>query len=107
MPERGAVPSREEGARVNVQVWSHFRDESWEGEVPDELLPADAVNEALFRLLNRVDEGDVARLEAWGYRLPSLSVGDTVTWEGRVFRVAAIGFDEIRFDGGRSHGVVA
>lgn len=91
---------------MNVQVWSHFRDESWTGDVPDDLLPADGVNEALFRLFNRDDEDDVERLEAWGYRLPSLSVDDTVTWAGRTFRVAGIGFEEVSFDGSME-GVVA
>ena len=52
-----------------------------------------ATNEALFRFFNRVDERDNDRLEAIGYRLPSLSVGDLLHWGSRSFRVAGSGFE--------------
>jgi hypothetical protein len=60
-----------------VLVWSHFTGETWSGELE---LPAapDAALERVYRLLNRVSGGDAQRLEAIGYRLPSLSVGDIV-----------------------------
>lgn len=85
---------------MNVKIWSHFKDETWEGEVPDPELEHSeaAVLEYLFRFFNRVDEGDAVRLELLGYRLPSLSVDDTVTTGGRTFRVAMMGFDEVFAD---------
>lgn len=88
-----------------VTIWSHFRDETWQGDVPDEMfighdiLLGTGMNEALFRIFNRVDEADSIRLEAWGYRLPSLSVGDTVSYDGRTFRVDDFGFTETESEG--------
>jgi hypothetical protein len=82
---------------MKVTVWSHFRDETWEGDMP-ELQPLGSeqeTNEHLFRYFNRVDELDGRRLERIGYRLPSLSVGDRVTWKGRTWEVAGIGFQEV------------
>lgn len=75
----------------------------WEGEVPSAYLrfgnnPQDdpeiaaAINEDIYRLFNRIDEADNTRLEHWGYMLPSLSVGDFVTWGGKTYGVAALGF---------------
>lgn len=78
---------------MNVAVWSHFRDERWSGDVP--LQPSPGLNEELFRFFNRVDEADADRLDAIGYRLPSLSVGDTVSYDGRTFRVEGLGFAEV------------
>lgn len=84
---------------MKVTIHSHFKDQLWQGDVPDELVDgwaeAGNANERLFRLFNRVDEGDAARLEAWGYRLPSLSVGDSVGYGGRAFRVEPVGFAEV------------
>lgn len=80
---------------MRVTIWSHFSDTSWTGDVPDELLDDRVVNEALFYLFNRIDEASEQRLEAWGYRLPSLSVDDTVTWGGKTYRVADVGFEEV------------
>lgn len=82
---------------MDVKVWSHFKNETWEGNVPDpEHHSEAAVLEYLFRFFNRVDEGDAARLELMGYRLPSLSVDDTVTSGGRTFRVAPLGWEEVK-----------
>lgn len=85
---------------MKVRIFSHFNGTTWEGEVPEEALALEDepvrnndVNEALFRLFNRVDMDDVRRLEGWGYRLPSLSVDDTVTWAGCTWRVADVGFE--------------
>lgn len=75
---------------MQVTIWSHWRGETWTGDVP-----APFSNETLFRLFNRVTEADATRLEAWGYTLPSLSVGDTVTWGGETFRVENIGFTPV------------
>jgi hypothetical protein len=56
------------------------------------------VNERLFRLFNRVDDEDGPRLEAIGYRLPSLSVGDLLVWGAQTWRVAGSGFDRVTGD---------
>lgn len=83
---------------MRIVVRSQWRGETWEGDVPDALLPpteSGGLNERLFRLFNRVDAADNARLEAWGYRLPSLSVGDVVEYEGEAWRVAIVGFDQV------------
>jgi hypothetical protein len=72
----------------------------WSGEIPVEWLPPnaaaadfEAVNESLFRYFNRVEEDDARRLEAIGYLLPSLRLGDLVGYGDRVFRIAAFGFE--------------
>lgn len=53
----------------------------------------------IFRNFNRVDQLDCDRLERIGYDLPSLSVGDNITFvEGddyAVYRVESVGFKEI------------
>ena len=48
--------------------------------------------ERIFRLLNRVDEGDHERMAALGYVLPSLSVGDFVSFGGTTYRCDSVGF---------------
>lgn len=55
------------------------------------------INERIFRLFNRIDPGDDARLTALGYFLPSLSVGDFVTWgyPPITYAVAPIGFQTV------------
>lgn len=81
---------------------------TWQGEIPDELFGNSTTQrsfEVVYRLLNRVDESDVKRLEDWGYNLPSLSVGDYVTIyyttkettrpKGITKQVANIGFNDI------------
>lgn len=88
---------------MKITIWSHWAgafgapDASWTGDVPfSETTSTEAMLEEVFRYFNRVEEGDNARLEEIGYRLPSLSVGDRVilhrendeeTWE-----VVSIGF---------------
>lgn len=83
----------------------------WRGNVSDKQLglgpvivtggeKADAeINERIFRFFNRVDSLDEEKLEAVGYRLPSLSVGDIVTWGGKAFRVEGHGFSCITRNG--------
>lgn len=78
-----------------VSIHSHFDNGLWCGTVPFERADFDsddALNEALFRTFNRVDSADCRRLEDWGYRLPSLSVEDLVSWGGKTFQVARVGF---------------
>lgn len=64
---------------------------TWLGVVPD------SHPEAIFRYFNRVDEADAARLRDVGYKLPSLSVGDIITYTttGRSLIVCPAGFAEI------------
>lgn len=81
---------------------------TWEGEVEisDEYrdAPGFEVCERLYRIFNRVDEHDGPRLEAIGYRLPSMSVGDLVAyWEPPAdrqqaldyYRVEGLGFQKL------------
>ena len=64
--------------------------EEWSGYIPEvENL------EEIFRFFNRVEYGDGERLEEIGYDLPSLSVGDIVTWNGKRRRVEPVGWVEI------------
>lgn len=53
------------------------------------------VLEQLFRLFNRVEDGDGERLERMGYKLPSLSSGDVVTMEGKHYLCASAGWKVI------------
>lgn len=81
---------------MHVKIWSHFRDETWEGDV--NITPGRTQTkmlEHIFRYFNRVDENDGQRLERVGYNLPSLSVDDTVTVEGMTWRVAVTGFESV------------
>lgn len=84
---------------MTVRIWSHFVDGVWEGDVPSHYF-SDVTNkldmcEIVFRLFNCVDEEDVARLDLWGYTLPSLSVDDRVTIDGQTWQVAGLGFTEV------------
>lgn len=65
---------------------------TWEGEVED-----GTTLEGIFRAFNRVEEADAERLARLAYRLPSLSVGDTVTLldTGKAYEVASMGFTEV------------
>lgn len=86
---------------VSVQAIIASRDEiTWVGNVPgiNRADPADRINEQLFRFFNRVEDGDHRKLEAIGYRLPSLSVGDVLHWQRMTFRVAGMGFERIEPD---------
>lgn len=70
-------------------TWAGYIDPI-EGESDEQLL------ERIYRLFNRVEDWDYARLEEIGYRLPSLSAGDYVTLhskEVRTWRVAGVGFE--------------
>lgn len=81
---------------MHVVIHSGITDEKWEGEVPIEPNRHPIfTNEELFRFFNRVDEDDTERLQALGYRLPSLSVGDTIVWNDRAWQVTDIGFMEV------------
>lgn len=64
---------------------------TWLGVVPD------SDPEAIFRYFNRVDAEDAARLRDAGYLLPSLSVGDVISYTatGRSLIVCPAGFAEI------------
>lgn len=84
---------------MTLTIWSRWaalggrHKQLWTGSVPaDENADPDVVNEQIFRMFNRVDEADNERLEKWGYRLPSLSVGDVITWNGVAYEVASVGF---------------
>jgi hypothetical protein len=88
---------------MRLKIYSHFKDQVWEGEVPeldsieeyDEVERDAVINERVFRLFNRVDDEDNERLEAWGYRLPSLSVGDVIEYDGQAWKVDDFGFQRI------------
>lgn len=73
--------------------------ETWTGEVdPDELraIGGDVGPESCYRFFNRVDRDDERRLQRLGYRLPSLSVGDRVTLDGKCYEVEPMGFQEVQ-----------
>jgi len=48
--------------------------------------------EDAFRFFNRVTEADADRLEAIGYRLPSMSVGDLLVIGSDTFQCMSVGF---------------
>lgn len=77
---------------MEVTIYSHFENQTWTGDVPDDMLDHPNPNESLFRLFNVVDEGDARRLEEWGYHLPSLSVGDRIEYGKLVWEVGSTGF---------------
>jgi hypothetical protein len=74
----------------HIIIESHWRDERWEGDVD---VPGENPLEAIFRLFNRVDDGDHERMAAIGYTLPSLSVNDHVTIDGQRWRCAPAGWE--------------
>ena len=64
---------------MHLAIWSHWRDQYWEGTIPDPQDPTvGAALEHVFRFFNRVEDGDHDRMLEVGYDLPSLSVGDHV-----------------------------
>ena len=72
------------GEGTAVEIYSPGADTSgrlgpviWSGRVPN------GDPEAIFRFFNRVDAADAERLRAIGYRLPSLSVGDIISYTGK------------------------
>lgn len=79
----------------------------WSGDVNlVNCAPGDNIHDVLehvFRYFNRVDIEDNYRLEDIGYRLPSLSSGDAVTIDGKTFKCAMVGWQEVHpnsFDAG-------
>ena len=58
-------------------------------------LDDEEVLNRIFRALNRVDDGDHERMAAIGYLLPSLSVGDLVSFQGTTWRVDSVGFTKL------------
>lgn len=93
-----------------LTIYSHFADldiamgqkdglATWESpvwsgkvQIPDGEA---SLIERIFRFFNRVDDADSERLDDIGYNLPSLSVGDTVMFDGRIFYCAPIGWQEV------------
>ena len=78
---------------------------SWTGTIPLSLLGVStqdldsnpqAVNGRLWRLFNPVEPADSQLLGSLGYRLPSLSAGDLIAWEGVTWRAATLGFERMR-----------
>jgi hypothetical protein len=89
---------------MRVQIFSmtaarsgHLHGVQWEGDtdVNPTAGDPDFTNSRLFRLFNRVDEKDGEYLESIGYRLPSLSVGDFVTWRHKTWQITSDGFEKI------------
>jgi hypothetical protein len=80
---------------THLIIESHWRGEVWEGDVvlPTTGESVEHVLEVVFRLFNRVDEGDGEKLAAIGYTLPSLSVGDHVTVFGQRWHCAPVGWE--------------
>lgn len=68
----------------------------WHGDVDVEAEKPEDINERIFRLFNRVSLEDNDRLEAMGYTLPSLSVGDVIIHSGEAWTVAPLGFAPTR-----------
>lgn len=62
---------------------------------PEGLSTDEHLHTALFRFFNVVDENDVLRLKGYRYTLPSLSVGDIITFGDESFVVSGTGFDKI------------
>ena len=86
------------GGGTAVEIYSPGADTSgrpepaiWSGRVPN------GDPEAIFRFFNRVDAADAERLRAIGYQLPSLSVGDIISYTGtnRILIVCPTGFGDI------------
>jgi hypothetical protein len=79
---------------VSMMAAAHGRESiTWTGDVAvSRHAEPDQINERLFRMFNRVDESDARYLQARGYDLPSLSVGDYLHWESQTWRVEGSGF---------------
>ncbi len=84
-----------------VTIHSHFVNKTQTVEVPDKHFsfgPGTSLhdtNAKIFRLFNRVSHEDAVYLQELGYTLPSLSVGDTVFWRGRLYAVEPTAFREV------------
>lgn len=59
----------------------------WNGDIE-----FDGDIEDLYRMFNRVTQADSDRLEALGYFMPSMSVGDIVTLGSTTYQCASVGF---------------
>jgi hypothetical protein len=79
---------------LDIIITSHWEGGRWSGtiELPDDARPL----EYIFRFFNRIEDGDADRLDAIGYRLPSLSVGDVVEIAGERWRCAMLGWERLR-----------
>lgn len=63
----------------HLTIRSIYTHAAWNGNVELGDGTSEQKLERAFRLFNRVDDADGERLESWGYRLPSMSVGDCVS----------------------------
>jgi hypothetical protein len=75
--------------RIQNDEYDPMRATEWSGDLPA-LSPEEA-----FRFFNRVTESDSDRLEALGYRLPSMSVGDLLTIGTETWQCASVGFVKV------------
>lgn len=73
-----------------------YPETTWTGAVQLATTEPEDRLELIFRLFNRVDDSDCERLEKWGYKLPSLSTGDSVTMEGKTYRCESMGWQEVQ-----------
>lgn len=92
---------------MQVEIFSFMaaavggREVTWRGTVffdqigCNESSSEQEILNGLWRFFNRVDGEDAEILDKIGYELPSLSVGDFITWDGNTYRVAGRGFDKI------------
>lgn len=81
---------------MKLSIWTHWEGRSWEGEIPDPTGEAkEWPLEYAFRWFNRVDDGDGERMASVGYDLPSMSVGDVVTIDGKRWQCDVHGFTEL------------
>lgn len=80
---------------TTITIWSHWANETWEGDLDLDGLTVREALAGVFRAFNRVDDADCERLLALGYDLPSLSVGDTVTVDGVRWRRAVVGWERV------------
>jgi hypothetical protein len=81
---------------MQLTIWTHWQGREWSGDVPGvaEGTAVSAVLEYVFRQFNAVDDGDRERMLAVGYDLPSLSVGDVVTFaDGTRWQCEPLGWE--------------
>jgi hypothetical protein len=85
---------------MQLTIWTHWEGRSWSGEIsgPPGATVAETL-EMIFRFFNRVDGRDHDRLLEIGYDLPSLSVGDVVTFaDGSRWQCAPLGWELLEDD---------
>jgi hypothetical protein len=81
---------------MQLTIWTHWQGGEWTGELDGvrDGAPVGEVLEYVFRWFNAVDEGDRERMLAVGYDLPSLSVGDVVTFaDGTRWQCSPLGWE--------------